>query len=426
MLCVSHFILIVLFFLFSHAAIEHYQIKTDVTLTTFDKFGFNKGGVMNLTIKYEPKNSKSLSINFCTPEEVNKEQTTFADKACKEHKWPCEWYKELEKGEYEINKVFKEEKFYYFILLHCESETIEYDIDSIFKNPGSYLSNSYFLIPKFTLLTLGFYITVLCLWIVNWVRYCSSIKLHKFLTALLISKILHLVVIYFYWTALSQSGKVPTYLLVLYFIVEFFTFYFLLAGVMYVSYGWSVILFQLTVKQNVYINVISIVLSVLIVIFNVQESLRIYNLSNIFLAINFVLFLYIYTRETMNRLNFTIRTIPADDNVMLLKKFLLMKFQRSVMSFICFSVLWFCIGSFVLGDQHYQYGYLIFKTIVFLFFCSLLYIFRLRKEYEKIDQEFESEDEEDMYEMDTIIIENPVENDIQIAFQTKQLDDNTD
>eukprot|EP01155_Anaeramoeba_flamelloides_P017755 Anaeramoba_flamelloidesa568189_70.p1 GENE.a568189_70~~a568189_70.p1 ORF type:complete len:478 (-),score=60.26 a568189_70:10-1443(-) len=241
--------LFLLLFLISptFALIDDYELKTSNQFFRLTTFGFQKGG----TIDFEATiNSDGQNIWFMACNE--KEYTTLSEKKQEEacvnmgsETFICESTSNLEISPFQFNKTVQEEGYRYFVFLNCENDlqTITYKLKYTFMNPnGQYLSLGYIPLPPIYLVFAIVWVLMVIYWFINWFRHLNiKIKLHKYLTFVVIAKCVELFIFYSYWKSLSKNGvqnNTTTY--VVYFYDGVYDFFFYLT-LLFIAKGYSIL-----------------------------------------------------------------------------------------------------------------------------------------------------------------------------------------
>jgi len=401
-----------------HAIIESQTYTSSEMFKIFQTFGFYEGGSVDLNITATA--SYNLYFFLCSSEQLNDGTKTLDKPAqlCTENKLEnlnCEFHANFTQS-LSVRTIVNRSETFHFLLVNCDNQQITFTLRYILLNPGQqHLSTGYIPLPTLYIALAVSWSVLLSMWLLNWglYRMANSIKLHRFLTLIPVSKIVLSIVDYVVWYHLSVYGSLDVtqsiiqLVAVLCFKGAFFCTLILIAK------GWCVIRSELIPMERKAL-IFTMVAFLIAQIFETLQWGYYYFVEQFFNVITFIAVLRMIfasvaynTRALKIQLRFVHDAQIDPRPTPLYEKYVMLKtFQSSMVAYVIMYVLIHLIQIFFLA-KYVWIEYMLLEILDVFLICIIGWVFRLRdfraylevsgnsatesEESEEVDGDFEVE-----------------------------------
>ncbi|KAJ6232797.1 hypothetical protein M0813_04604 [Anaeramoeba flamelloides] len=390
------FLICLLLITFSQEVEQFYSFDSDLLIIGFAKFGFFKGGTIDLQVTISDVDSDRFYLFVLNKNNVDDFYSTTEVPFCEKLE------KNLEKSDYitqftnssiSFQETVKSDMYYFFYLANCQNQPkAHYEINYSFMNPGGQqLSSGLVPVPTISLIFVVLWILVIVYWVQNWIKFRDQkILLHQIISVVLLVMFFSVFFKWVKWDKLSHQGQLTDFLYNLILFINFLSILFMTVTGLLIASGLSIIRPIIEKRQLIYILFLSSSLSVSVL---VQQYYQMTSFAFILFFLSMTFFL-IFVRVMFSYLDNNISTLTTHlayirnagitpDTTPTFEKFKMFRsFKLCIISYLFFFLFF---GSMkVVIPYHYSWVNHFFDDFALLF-LSVIIIFIFKR---KIIPEF--------------------------------------
>ncbi|KAJ3432350.1 hypothetical protein M0813_24298 [Anaeramoeba flamelloides] len=307
------FLVCLLLVTFSQEVEQFYSFDSDLLIIGFAKFGFFKGGTIDLQITISDVDADNFYFFVLNKNNVDDFYSTTEVPFCEKLE------KNLDKSDYitqftnssiSYQETVKSEMYYFFYLANCQNQPkAHYEINYSFLNPGGQqLSSGLVPVPTMCLIFVVLWILVIVYWVQNWIKFRDQkILLHQIISIVLIVMFFSVFFKWAKWDQLSHKGQLSDFFNNLILFIDFLSLFAMTATGLLIASGLSIVHPILEKKHLIYILFLSTSLSVSVLM---QEYYQMTSFAFVLFFMSMTFFL-IFIRVLFSNLYNNISTLTT-------------------------------------------------------------------------------------------------------------------